>query len=200
MTLFAFEDPGRIPSSLKVKEHSLDYYGAPQKRSRKHLTGVYGTNSKDAALFLAASYADAHRKMPFLIDVWAHLPNFHATRSQITREVVQSSHWMHAERLSSSLKEEIHQKALKWLIKERGPGAHAKAIDQSVPSIMLDHPEFALKLLDEDPDLGMLVHPIYAKFDMAQPKTPFWAATLHLDRVQIVAAEVRHRPDIQVVI
>lgn len=196
LTLFVFSD--EEPKKVIVKQNSLPYEGAPA--SRKHLTGVYGTNSRDAALFLASSWADSNGKSLYLLDVWAHLPNFHATRSQITREIVQDSHWMHAERLGSSLKEEVHQKALKWVLKQHGSDAHKNAIDMSVPNLLLQYPDFAMKLLDEDKDLSMLVHPVKASFDTSEQKMAFWAATVHLDRIELVAAEVRHMPSIEVVI
>lgn len=195
LTLFVFADD--MPKVVHVKQNSLDYDGAHP--SRKHLTGVYGTNSRDAALFLASSWADAKGQSLYLLDVWAHLPNFHATRSQITREIIQDSHWMHTERLSSALKEEVHMKALKWIGSKHGQAAQAAAIDMQVPNIMLEYPDFAMKVLDEDPDLSMIVHPVRAAFDLSRPKMSFWAATVHLDRVSIVHQEIRHMPGIKVV-
>jgi hypothetical protein len=198
LTQFVFADPGAKIDTVSVRQNSLDFIGAPKKGSRKHITGVYGTNSRDAALFLAASWADAHGKAMYLLDVWAHLPNFHATRSQLTRDILKESHWLHAERMSSALRDEFHQKALKWLLREHGPSAHAEATSQSLPTILLAYPDFALKMLDDDKDIGMLVHPVKARFDLTEEKMTFWAATIHLDRVQLVAAEVRHMPQIKV--
>lgn len=195
LTLFVFSD--EVPKGINVKQHSLEFVGASS--SRKHLTGVYGTNSRDASLFIASSWADANAKSLYLLDVWAHLPNFHATRSQITRDIIKESHWMHVERLSSALKEELHMKALKWIGSKHGQEEQAQAIDMPMPNILLKYPDFAMKLLDEDQDLSMIVHPVEAKFDLGEKKMPFWAATVHLDRAEIVHCEVRHMPDIKVV-
>jgi hypothetical protein len=194
LTQFLFLDAA--PKSLNLRQNSLDYVGAAP--SRKHVTGVYGTNSRDTALFLASSWADAHGKLLMLLDTWVHMPNFQQTRLQITREIVKESKWLHTDRLSSSLKEEIHAKMLKWIMKAKSNQEAAEAIDMTVSALMLKYPELAMRLLDEDADIGMLIHPVYAKFDTSEEKVPFWAATIHTDRIEIAACEVRHAPEIKV--
>ena len=194
LTQFMFVDAA--PKSVTLRSNSLDYVGAVN--SRKHVTGVYGTNSRDSALFLASSWADAHKKTLLLLDTWIHLPNFQQTRLQITREIVQESRWMHTDRLGMGLKEEVHAKLLKWIMKSKSKSEAAEAIDMTVSSLILKYPELASKLLDDDEDIGVLIHPVHANFDGTDEKVPFWAATVHLDRIKIAAAEVRHMPDIKV--
>lgn len=195
LTMYVFTN--EIPRTLKYKSHSLDCVGLSP--SRKHLTGVYGTNARDASLHLASVYAEQQSiQHMLLLDVWVHLPNFHATRSQITREIVQDTHWMHSDRLATTMKNEVQQKALVWVLQKFGPAAHAEASSLSVSALLLKYPEFAMKLLDDDKDLSMLVHPVNLKFDPYPDKSPIWVATVRLDRAQIVAAEVRHLPAIQV--
>lgn len=194
LTQFLFVDAA--PKSVNLRQNSLDYEGATS--SRKHVTGVYGTNSRDAALFLASSWADSNNKIMLLLDTWVHMPNFQQTRLQITREIVKESRWMHTDRLSSELKSEVHQKLLKWVTKSKSSTEAVEAVNLTVPALLLKYPELAMKLLDEDEDIGMMIHPVYAKFDASPERVPFWAATIHLDRIEIAAAEVRHMPDIKV--
>lgn len=197
VTFFVFlDDADKVPSTINLRQHSLEYLGA--KTSRKHLTGVYGTNSRDTALFLASSWADANGKSLLMIDAWTLLPNFHVTRSQITREIINESHWMHSERLNMVFKEELYQKALKWALRNHGEVAHREAIHMSMPNFLLKYPEFAMKILDDEAELHMIVHPVHASFDLTDEKAPFWAATVHLDRANIVAASVRHMPEVEV--
>lgn len=194
LTQFLFVDA--VPKSVNLRQNSLDFEGATP--SRKHVTGVYGTNSRDSALFLASSWADANGKIVLLLDTWVHMPNFQQTRLQVTREIVHSSRWMHTDRLSSELKAEVHQKLLKWITKSRSRNEVAEAIDMTVPALLLKYPELAMRLLDEDEDIGMLIHPVHATFDSSTERVPFWAATIHMDRIEIAAAEVRHMPDVKV--
>lgn len=194
LTQFLFVDAA--PKSVNLRQNSLDYVGAAN--SRKHVTGVYGTNSRDSALFLASSWADAHKKTLLLLDTWIHLPNFQQTRLQITREIVQESRWMHTDRLGMELKDEVRAKLLKWIAKSKSKDASLEATNMTVSSMILKYPELATKLLDDDQDIGVLIHPVHANFDGSDEKVPFWAATVHLDRIKIAAAEIRHMPDIKV--
>lgn len=195
LTMYVFSN--EIPKTLNYKSNSLNCVDLVP--SRKHLTGIYGTNSRDASLHLASLHAEQNSfQHMLLLDVWVHLPNFHATRSQITREIVKESHWMHAERLATSMKNEVQQKALVWVLQKYGPAAHAEASEMSVASLMLKYPAFAMKALDDDKDLAMLVHPVYLGFDPYPEKSPVWVATVRLDRAKIAAAEIRHLPSVQV--
>lgn len=194
LTQFLFLDAA--PKSVNLRQNSLDYVGAVN--SRKHVTGVYGTNSRDSALFLASEWADAHKKSLLLLDTWIHLPNFQQTRLQITREILQESRWMHTDRLGTELKDEVHAKLLKWVLKSKSKEEGTDAVNMTVSSLLLKYPELVSKLLDDDQDIGVLIHPVHATFDESEDKVPFWAATVHLDRIKITAAEVRHMPDIKV--
>jgi hypothetical protein len=187
------------PAKVDVKKHLLDYVGAV--KSKKHLTGIYGTNSGDAGGFLATNWARRNDMRTFFLDIWAEIPNFHSSRAQMTRDILAESHWLHLDRMSVSLRDEIKAKMLGWIKRKEGERKFIEAEDMSCQQIALRYPEFAVKLLDEDLDIGMIVHPVYTKFDLeSERQLSLWAATVHTERIAIKGAELRHMGDVQCIL
>lgn len=188
-----------IPTRVEVQKHSLDYVG--KRANKKFLTGIYGTNSGDAGGYLATNWANNQGSRIFYLDVWCEVPNFHASRAQMTRETIAESHWLHLDRMSVELKNEIKEKMLDWIKKKHGPDAQRNAEDLNCQQMVLAHPFLANKLLDSEPDVGMLVHPVYTPFDegAARPLS-LWAATINTELIHVKGAEIRYLPNVECII
>lgn len=184
------------PTKVDINKHSLDYVG--KRGNKKYLTGVYGTNSGDAGGYLATNWANDQNLRIFYLDVWCEIPNFHASRAQMTRETIAESHWLHLDRMSVDLKEEVKTNFLEWIKKKHGAEAEQNAEDLSCQQLVLLYPFLANKLLDSEPEIGMLVHPIYTPYDEGSVKPlSLWAATINTELIQIKGAEIRYLPDVE---
>ena len=187
------------PKRVDVRKFSLDYVG--KKEDKKYMTGIYGTNSGDAGGYLATNWANDEKSRIFYLDVWCEIPNFHASRAQMTRQTIAESHWLHLYRMSVDLKDEIKQEFLGLIKKKHGQEAEQAASDLSCQQLVLAYPFLVNKLLDAEPDIGMLVHPVYTHFDEGSVKPlSLWAATVNTDLIQIRGAEVRYMPDVECII
>jgi hypothetical protein len=198
---YLFGEPNGELGKVDVIKSSFDYVGIPKISGRKHFTGIYGTNSGDAGGFLASNWASRNDKQVYFLDVWAEIPNFHSSRAQMTRQILQESHWLHLDRMSVDLRDEIKDSLLGWVKRKFGPEERQAIEKHTVQQILLKYPEFAVKLLDDDSDLGMIVHPIYTSFDKGEGRQlSLWAATIRTDRISIKGAEIRYLPEIECII
>lgn len=188
-----------VPKTVNVQKHSLEYVGSVS--SKKYLTGIYGTNSGDAGGFLATNWAMSNKLRIFFLDIWAEIPNFHASRAQMTREILKHAHWLHLDRMSVELREEIKDSMIGWIKRKYGGEVAKNAQDTNVQQLVLTYPELAIKLLDDDEDIGMIVHPIHTKFDEGSAKQiSLWAATIRRDRINIRGAEIRYKADVKCIL
>lgn len=193
---YLFEDSETVPKGpIDVIKSSISYLDQPKMTGRKHFSGVYGTNSGDAGAFLASNWAARNGKQVYFLDVWAEIPNFHTSRAQMTRQILRESHWLHVDRMSVDFRDEVKELMMGWIRRKHGQSENVQ--DLTISQLLLRHPWLAIKLLDEDDDIGMIVHPVHTLFDHGNEKQlSIWAATIRTDRLPVQSAEIRFRPDI----
>ena len=121
-----------MPSHIKLKDHSLEFPESEHLRGTL-LTGVYGAYSKQVALVMAADWNKqnenkrSNRTRALLVDARYRIDNFmDSTRQLATREILEKTGWLHMDRLSAELREEIKEEWLSWIAEDFDAERHLR--------------------------------------------------------------------------
>lgn len=198
LSLIIFSDTD--PRTVSVTAACKTLLG--RESAKNEMTGIYGSKSRDAALFAAAKWTRENKTRFFILDLWAHIPDAHLLTSQANRELMEKSHWFHSGRIGSKLKAELKARACEHLAKTNESEVVAKAHEETLPWIFRNHPDCLSDTFAKEKDLQMVCHtvkPAFQSCEIDQEPTPIWCATIRLDRIELMRAEMRYLPDVQVV-
>jgi hypothetical protein len=186
-----------FPERVKLKEHSLEYSEAAAIGNL--VSAVYGANSKQMALVVAAQwtatnrdrrtgpnqvlYVDASYRADLLID----------SADQMKAGV---SGWLHLDRMSAELRDNLKQLWLSWIQVDHGAARASRLTDSSLSDIALEYPGYIRKMMAlRSPRLTAVVHPVRPRLD---PGAVLWVATVRYDKDRFVNPLVRFLPQIAV--
>lgn len=184
----------RIEPELRLREHLLPYAGAHADAGL--LWGVHGTTSINAAIFSAAAEAARRRCQSLQITTWYRVDNFSAVTTPLTRESSRAAGYLHLGRLSAAFRDDIRETWLSWLAAQAAD-QHESQAHLGLEDLALLHPEFVQRMLAQNPQLHMVVHPVRVPW-VALDAPPLWVASVRADPERIMASEVRYVPEVQV--
>lgn len=190
-----------IPERLKLKEHSIAFRKSEEMPGTL-VSGVYGAHSKQMALVLAAGWSKDNRensKGPnhcLQLDVGYRIDNFADTRQIMTSDRLESTGWLHMDRIASDLREELKDEWLEWIRSDLGGKKHQDVADKPFAEIAMTHPLYVAKMMAKrSPRLVAVVHPVNPTLD---PSAVLWVATVRYDKNRFVGPVVRFLPHVNV--
>ena len=194
-----------IPAAVELTEHSLEYVGADTSpASRRFMVGVYGSHSKQVALTVAAKWTQQHqgtqKKGPnrvLMLDTNYRVDNYQLTRDQIRRDTLAQTGWMHLERLSAALRDEIKDEWLSWIRKDVGAAKADSMEDESLLDIAYHYPRYVVKMMQRDPSIVATIHPVQLALD---PTVKLMVATVRYEPDRFVGAHLRFLADIPITV
>lgn len=194
-----------MPARLTLTEHLFPYRGCEE--DDKFIWGVYGTTSINAAIFSAASHAaemsqketDGQQIKSLQVTAWFRIDDFRSVPTQLSVEDVQRHGYLHLGRMASAFREILRSRWVEWVRVQR-PN-EASTMGASLDELHLDElavrfPLFVRVLLDEDPNLHAVIHPVFQTYQDA--RIPLWILTARRDRSRLMAAEARFAPMVDV--
>lgn len=188
-----------FPKKVKLKENSLAYVRADENPSDL-ITGVYGSNSKQAALVMASRWSRLNEdsegvNRALLLDVDYLIDNYVLTRDQTVEETLILTGWLHFDRIASSYRDELKGIWLDWISKDMSPAAAEMYQKVTFNELALKHPEYIKKMFKKFPFINGIVHPVVSTLD---PKQILWAATIRYDKSRLSNASMRFLPQVSV--
>jgi hypothetical protein len=189
-----------IPSQVVLKEHSLGYVG--RVASPGLVTGVYGAHSKQMALVLGAKWTKERASSTglnriLMLDVNYRVDNYALTREQTRRDTLESTGWLHLDRVASGFRDEIKSAWIGWIKKETSAGVALPLEDQSLSDLALQYPRFIPKMFKVDPNIRGIVHPVNPDID---PSVVLWAATVRYEKERFNGPVMRYLPQSKVIL
>ena len=187
-----------LPNRITLKEHSLEFVESELLKGSL-VTGVYGAHSKQVALVMAADWNKqneakrSHRTRALLVDARYRIDNFmESTRQLTTRESLEKTGWLHLDRLSAELREELKAEWLDWIATDFSEKHHAQMAELSFAELAMKHPRYIAKMMAKrSPRLTAIVHPVNPSM---KPDEKVWAATVRYEKDRFVAPVVRFMP------
>jgi hypothetical protein len=184
-----------FPKHIKLKEHSLEFPESEHLQGSV-ITGVYGTSSKQVALVMASAWNKHHEtkrgstSRALLIDSRYRIDNFmDNTRPLATREQLDMTGWLHMDRLTAGLREEIKEEWLEWIAEDFEERHRARMADLGLVEIALAHPRYIQRMMAKRaPRLTAIIHPIHPSL---APKETVWAATVRYEKERFHETAVR---------
>jgi hypothetical protein len=192
-----------MPERVKLKEHSVAFAKSEELVGGGSLiSGVYGAHSKQMALVLAAAWTRDNRQRStgpnqiLQLDVGYRVNNFIETRSTTTHETLESTGWLHMDRLSAELREDLKDEWLGWIRADLGNARANRHVDTPFAEIAMEFPLYVGKMLAKrSPRLLAVVHPVRPTID---PTAVLWVATVRYDKERFVDPVIRFLPNIKV--
>lgn len=194
-----------MPARLTLTDHLFPYIGG--EANDRFIWGVYGTTSINAAIFSAASHAaEMSQKDPegqqvksLQLTAWFRIDDFRSVPTQLSAEDVQRHGYLHLGRMASVFRDDIRPRWVDWVRTQRPH--EALAMGSSLDALHLDElavrfPLFVRVLLDEDPNLHAVIHPVFQTYQSA--RIPLWVLTARRDKSRLMAAEARFAPMVDV--
>jgi hypothetical protein len=188
-----------LPARITLKEQSLAFADADHLAGQNLVSGVYGAHSKQMALVMASEWKKANqgkKKGPNqanLIDVLYRVDKFMESRGLTTRDDLDSTGWLHLDRLSADLREEIRAEWLKWMRADLKPSQMNSLEDTSLGELALQYPRYVGKMMAKrNPRLSAVVHPVYPDLN---PSIVLWVATVRYEKERFVDPVVRFMKD-----
>lgn len=187
-----------MPSHIKLRDHSLEFPEGEHFHGAL-VTGVYGAHSKQVALVLAADWNKqnetkrTNQTRALLVDARYRIDHFQdTTRPLATMESVEKTGWLHMDRLSAELREELKAEWLEWIAADLGDKEYARMADKSFAEIAMIHPRYVAKMMAKrSPRLTAVVHPVHPSMG---PNERVWAATVRYEKDRFVEPVVRFMP------
>lgn len=187
-----------MPAHIKLKDHSLEFPESEHLRGTL-LTGVYGAHSKQVALVMSADWNKqnenkrSNKSRALLVDARYRIDNFmDSTRQLATRESLDKTGWLHMDRLSAELRDELKEEWLAWIADEFDARHHARMSELSFAELAMTHPRYIERMMAKRaPRLTAIIHPV--RPSMA-PKDTVWAATVRYEKERFVEPVVRFMP------
>lgn len=185
-----------IPRSINLREHLFSYVGCED--DPRFIWGVYGTTSINVAIYVAADAATAKRRRSLQITSWMRVDNFQSAQANLTDAGFEAASYLHLGRASSALRETIRVKWVAWVRANHG-AAYGEHLDKlSLEYLAAHFPGYVRVILDENPNLRALVHPVTPSYSEGSSDAHFWVLTARYDKSQVMASEVRFVSDVEV--
>lgn len=193
-----------LPDKLRLREHSLEFPGS-DKLPGTVISGVYGTQAKNAAIQIAAAWnkeleQGKRRSRALLVDAQYRIDNMQdGTRQGITRESLEITGWLHVDRLQADFREELKQMALGWVREDLGEASVERLASMDLRLILLEHPALVRHLFTTRKfRVTCVVHPVRPNI---APEQELLAATVRYEPERFVEATARYlAADTEVVI
>lgn len=190
-----------VPEKVELKDHSLQFVDSGSFSSGL-ITGVYGSHSKQMALVCAANWSrqrsgSSGLNRILMLDANYRVDNYDLTRTQVRADTLEKTGWLHLDRVAASFRDEIKEQWLAWIASSSAPGVAARMSDMSLIDIAQKMPRCVARMLDENPDIRGIVHPVSPTID---PSVVLWVATVRYESDRFEGATVRFLPQVEVVL
>lgn len=187
-----------LPNHITLKDHSLEFVESEHLKGSL-VTGVYGAHSKQVALVMASDWNKhneakrSHRTRALLVDTRYRIDNFmESTRQLTTRETLEKTGWLHMDRLSAELREELRHEWLQWIAQDFKEAHLEQVSELSFAELAMKHPRYIAKMMAKrSPRLTAIVHPVNPSM---KPDEKVWAATVRYEKDRFVEPVVRFMP------
>lgn len=130
-----------------------------------------------------------------MLDANYKVDNYDLTRSQVRRETLEQTGWLHLDRVSTSFREELKEQWLTWIRADAPHGVANRLRELSLADIAQQYPRYVDHMFKERPEIRGIVHPVNPVID---PSVVLWVATVRYDADRFEGATVRFLPQIEV--
>lgn len=187
-----------VPRSFNLREHLFPYVGC--EPDPRYIWGVYGTTSINVAIYSAAHMASRQRRRSLQLTSWILVEDFHKTPAQ-NDGAFESISYLHLGRAKSSVRKLLREKWIDW-IRSRTPEQYERLAEQldklSLEDLASHFPGYVRVLLEENPQLRAIVHPVIPEFTDGKSAANLWVLTSKYDKDRVMASEVRFLSDVDV--
>ena len=180
------------PTVIALKDCLFPYEGCEDNEG--FIWGLYGTLSANQGMFLVDSFATKNGKSPLTVQGWYRVDNFDSVRSQIDEEIAESSGFLHLDRLKSSYRDQLRELVL--LYAESKIKGWKKTINEgrTLHELVLSYPRLIQAIFDYNPNINLIVHPVYQRYDPTDRRT-LSVATMRNIESRVMSVQVRYLED-----
>jgi hypothetical protein len=176
--------PGEA-SHVDFRDHALPIRGlAPDAR---FVTGAYGA-SIDPACLMASRVAQSIGMQDYRLylhyEVRGGVP-----RNSIGGAEARSTGFLPTGRLVASFRDELHESLRSHMRRMLSPSASAYLDRLSFEDLLVQHPALARVLLDDEPRLDVVVHPVVLQYEGCE-EIGILAATVRAERAAQMSVQV----------
>lgn len=188
-----------MPTAMQYQEHLIPFEGADGDTNLPW--GVYGSASTNSGMFLAEAAARKAKKPLVLVGtLWYFIEDFSAA-GELRKSMEDGNGFLHLGRISASLRDEIRAELMQILEEQQTvTAARKKQLEEmSWEDFLVKVPGVVREFIRRGDDLMFVVHPVRQLYDK-DTRPVLWVASFKMDPERVMAAEVRHMPQIELII